>query len=68
MNKTVKIDGMMCMRCVKHVQDALNKIGAEASVCLEENEAIIKDTTLSDEEIIDAIEEAGYEVKEIIND
>ena len=26
--KTVKIEGMMCMHCVGHVEEALNKISA----------------------------------------
>ncbi len=68
MNKTVKIDGMMCMHCVKHVSDALKEIGADAEVSLEEGTAVLKDTLLSDDQIKEAVSNAGYEVIEIINE
>lgn len=68
MNKTVKIDGMMCMHCVKHVSDALKDLGADAEVSLEEGTAILKNTSLSDDQIKEAITNAGYEVTEIINE
>ena len=68
MNKTVKIDGMMCMHCVKHVSDALRDLGADADVSLEEGTAILKNTSLSDDRIRQAISDAGYEVVEIINE
>ncbi len=68
MNKTVKIDGMMCMHCVKHVSDALEDLGADAEVSLEEGTAILKNTSLSDDQIKEAITNAGYEVTEIINE
>ena len=68
MNKTVMIDGMMCMNCVKHVNNALSSIGAEAEVSLEDGKAYLKNTALSDEQIKEAIENAGYEVTGIINE
>ena len=68
MNKTVKIEGMMCEHCVKHVKDALNALGAQAEVSLEEGKAVLTNTALNDEQIIKAVEDAGYEVTEIIND
>ena len=68
MNKTVKIDGMMCMHCVKHVSDALKEIGADAEVSLEEGTAVLKDTSISDDQIKEAVSNAGYEVIEIINE
>ena len=68
MNKTVTIDGMMCMNCVKHVSNALSSIGAEAQVSLEDGKAYLKNTALSDEQITKAIEDAGYEVTGIINE
>ncbi len=68
MNKTVKIDGMMCMHCVKHVSDALKDLGADAEVSLEEGTAVLKATSLSDDQIKEAISNAGYEVTEIINE
>jgi copper/silver-translocating P-type ATPase len=68
MNKTVTIDGMMCQHCVKHVTDALTQLGADAVVSLEEGKAFLKDTALSDEQIIDAISNAGYTVTKIENE
>ena len=67
MNKIVKIEGMMCMHCRKHVQDALDKLNLDAEVSLENKEAIIKNCPLSDETIKQTIEEAGYQVTEIKN-
>ncbi len=68
MNKTVVIDGMMCMHCVKHVTDALTSIGGNAEVSLEDGKAYLKDTALSDDQIKEAINNAGYTVTEIINE
>ncbi|MBR5755660.1 MAG: metal-transporting ATPase, partial [Erysipelotrichaceae bacterium] len=68
MNKTVNIEGMMCMHCVAHVKEALEALGADVEVSLEEKKAWLKDTALTDEQITSAIEEAGYEVTGIEND
>ena len=68
MNKTVDIEGMMCEHCVKHVSDALKEIGGDPVVSLENKNAVLKDTALSDEQIIKAVEDAGYEVIRINND
>lgn len=68
MNKTVKIEGMMCQNCVRHAKEALEALGLEAEVSLENKAAYIKNTAVNDETIIKAIEDAGYEVSEIIND
>ena len=65
MNKTVSIEGMMCEHCVSHVKKALEELGAIAEVSLEENKAYLKDTSLSDDQIKKAIEDAGYEVTSI---
>ena len=67
MNKTVKIEGMMCEHCVAHVREALEALGCEAEVSLENGEAVLKNTALADEEIRQAVSDAGYEVTEIIN-
>lgn len=67
MNKTVIIEGMMCNNCAKHVEDALKAIGADVNVVLDEKKACIQNTSLSDEQITSTVEQAGYEVKEIIN-
>ena len=62
MNKTVLIEGMMCEHCVKHVTDALKALGAEPEVSLADGKAYLKDTALTDEQIKEAIENAGYTV------
>ena len=67
MNKTVLIEGMMCKNCERHAKEALEALGLDVTVVLEEKKAYIKDTAIDDESIINAIEECGYEVKEIIN-
>ena len=68
MNKTVRIEGMMCEHCVKHVSDALKAIGGDPVVSLEEKTAVLTDTALNNEQITSAIEDAGYEVTEIIDE
>ena len=67
MNKVVTIDGMMCNNCARHVQEALSALGAEVKVVLEEKKAYLTNTSLSDEQIKLAIEQAGYTVVEITN-
>lgn len=61
------IDGMSCEHCVRHVTVALKDLDgvSEVDVRLDEKRAIIEADDVSDQEIIDAIEEVGYEVLEI---
>ena len=68
MNKTISIEGMMCNNCARHVKEALEALGANVNVVLEENKAYLENTSLSDEQIRDAITTAGYTVTEIKND
>ena len=68
MNKTVEIDGMMCENCVKHVKEALEAIGGNPEVSLEKRQAYLSNTALTNEQIIEAIENAGYEVVEIFDE
>ena len=63
--KTVMIDGMMCQRCAAHAKEALEKIGTDVKVNLEEGKATLC-TEATDDKIKEVIEEAGYEVTEII--
>lgn len=63
--KTLIIEGMMCERCLAHVQKALEQIGSDVVVSLQDGKATLN-TSKTNEEIIAAIEEAGYEVKEIL--
>lgn len=62
MNKTVKIEGMMCKNCAAHVRKAFEDLGQNVEVVLEEKKAVLTNTSLSDEEITNAVENAGYEV------
>ena len=68
MTKTVHVEGMGFMNCVKHVKEALEALDAvsSAEVSLETNTAVISLTKdISDTAIISAVEEAGYEVSKI---
>lgn len=61
MKKTVKIEGMMCQMCVKHVKAALAPLDSEVEVSLENNCATIG-ANVDDAAIAAAVKEAGYEV------
>ena len=61
MKKTVKIEGMMCQMCVKHVKSALSALDPEVEVSLEDKSARI-DVNIPDAVIAAAVKEAGYEV------
>ncbi|MDR3171233.1 MAG: copper ion binding protein [Treponema sp.] len=65
MKTTLKIDGMSCEHCVRHVTEALTGIGGvtSASVNLKKKNAVVEHgegVTL--ETMKAAITEAGYEV------
>ena len=59
--KTVKIEGMMCQMCVKHVKAALSALDPEVEVSLENKSATL-DANVADDAIVAAVKEAGYEV------
>ena len=61
MKKTVKIEGMMCQMCVKHVKTALSALDPNVEVSLE-NKCATLDAGVSDAAIAAAVKEAGYEV------
>lgn len=61
MKKTVKIEGMMCQMCVKHVKAALSALDPEVEVSLEDKSARIN-VNVSDAAIAAAVKEAGYEM------
>lgn len=63
MKKKIMIDGMSCMNCVKHVKEALEELG-KVEVNLEGKYALVE-TEESDEQLIEAIDEAGYDVVSI---
>ena len=65
MQKVMKIEGMMCPRCVAHVEKALAAIpGITAVVSLETNSATITGD-VADDVLTAAVTEAGYTVVEI---
>ena len=65
---TLKIEGMMCQNCVKHVSKALNGIeGVKAEVVLEDNAAYISEQgNATVEEMKAAVADAGYEVVDVV--
>ena len=67
MEKTIDIEGMMCMHCVKHVTDALNGIdGVKAEVSLENKNAKVSLAKEVDDGVLkEAVEKAGYNVTAI---
>ncbi len=68
MKKTLKIEGMMCQHCVAHVKKALEGLLGVASVevDLKKKTAVVDlAEEVANETLINAITEAGYEVKKI---
>ncbi len=66
MEKTLKVDGMMCMHCVQHVKEALEKVEGvkSAEVDLKKKRAVVKlDAEVADDKLVAAVAEAGYEAK-----
>lgn len=63
MKKTVKIEGMMCMHCVKAVEKALRAVDGVSgvTVSLEEKQAVVEGTA-TEGALKAAIVDAGYEV------
>ena len=69
MKKEIKISGMSCMHCQARVEKALNDLdGVRAEVSLANNNAICEvNEGISNDTLKKAVEDAGYEVTEIIN-
>ena len=67
MKRVIRISNMMCENCLMHVKKALEEIGSTVNeVNLDKGEAIIDDNDIvSDEDIIEAVDEAGYVVVNI---
>jgi copper ion binding protein len=66
MKTALKIEGMSCDHCVKHVKEALEGIGGvtSAKVSLKDNSANVEhDDKVTLAQMKDAVVEAGYEVK-----
>lgn len=65
--KVVIVEGMTCDHCRTRVENRLNEMdGISANVNLKRKEAVIRaEREISDEEIIAAVERAGYSVSSI---
>ena len=63
MKKTIKIDGMSCNHCVMSVEKNLSKLNLrEFKVDIGSAEVEFDESKISENEIVIAIEEAGYQV------
>ena len=62
--RTVIVEGMVCEHCKNRVEKCINEIeGAAAKVNLSRKEAVISmEKEISEEQIREAIEKAGYQV------
>lgn len=62
MERVIKVNGMMCMHCVAHVKEALEKVPGVTNVVvsLESNNAIVQGDA-KEEDLIKAVEDAGYQ-------
>jgi copper chaperone CopZ len=66
MKKVIKIDGMTCNHCKMRVEKALKTLGFEdVKVDLDKGIATIEGLLIEDKAIVEAIDEAGYEVVSI---
>lgn len=65
MEKELKVNGMMCVNCQKHVHDALTAMAGVSAVDvnLEKGTAkVTADREISQDEFKKVIEDAGYEL------
>ena len=65
MQTTLKIEGMMCQHCVKHVTDALKGIAGVTAVevSLEKKQAVVTHAEVCTKDALKAaVVDAGYEV------
>ncbi|MBP3937259.1 MAG: heavy metal translocating P-type ATPase [Clostridia bacterium] len=66
MTKTLHIEGMMCMHCRRHAEEALNALeGVTATVDLESKTATVTGEALDNAALTKAIADAGYQVTSI---
>ena len=69
MKKLLKVEGMMCEHCVKHVRDALSGVPGVVSVDvnLKKKGALVEcGAEVTNEALAAAVREAGYEVTQIM--
>ena len=68
MTKTLKISSMMCMHCVKHIEEALGNVNGvqQVTVDLETKTAqVTLSEDVGNDVLVGAVKAAGYEVDEI---
>ena len=68
MKKELKIKGMSCQHCVKHVTNALQEVDGVTAVKVDLNQAnatVETDGSVGEQVLKDAVAEAGYEVTAI---
>lgn len=67
--KEVSVEGMMCQNCVKHVTKAIESVKGvnKVNVSLEDKKAYVEGNNISDDEIVQSVKDAGYEVTKIEN-
>jgi len=64
-SKTIHVEGMMCEMCVKHVKKALEGLGYQkVEVSLSEKTATFQTGTYDEAKTKEAIEEAGYSLRD----
>ncbi len=65
MKSVLKVYGMMCKHCAKHVEEACLKVEGvkEAQVNLENNEVVVEGDNVSLDLLRDSITKAGYTPK-----
>ena len=68
MTRTLKISSMMCMHCVKHIEDALSNVDGVQQVTVDletKTAAVTLAEDVKDEVLVSAVKAAGYDVDEI---
>lgn len=64
--RVLDIEGMSCNHCKANVEKALNQVGKNAQVSLEDKNAVVEvSPSVNDDQLIQAVAEAGYEVVSI---
>ncbi len=61
MEKTIKVDGMMCQHCVAHVKKALEgaAAGCDVAVDLDAGKAVVSGKTLPEDAVLTASRHRG---------
>ncbi|MBQ8292810.1 MAG: cadmium-translocating P-type ATPase [Bacilli bacterium] len=65
MKKTLKVEGMMCKHCQKHVEDALVKVEGVTGVVVDlasKTATVELAKEVSNEQLVQAVTDAGYDV------